>query len=66
MTDAEKRALAIQMCMTWRHDFALQRQPGDPLLWGGMTQAEQEALIQQMLQLIDNHWPIEKINATAR
>lgn len=57
MTDEEKRALAVQMCHTWRHDFGLQRQPGDPLLWGGMTPDEQESLIQRMLQLIEHHWP---------
>lgn len=57
MTPEQKRALAGQMAMTWRHDFGLQRQPGDPLLWGGMTPDEQEALIQRMLQLIEHHWP---------
>ncbi len=57
MTDDAKRVLAIKMCHTWRHDFDQQREPGDPLLWGGMTPDEQEALIQRMLQLIEHHWP---------
>lgn len=65
MTEAEKRDLAIAMCLTWRHDFLLQKDPQDPYQ-NGLTPEEQEGYIQRMLQLIEHHWPIEKINATAR
>lgn len=58
MTEDKKHQLAAAMCLTWRHDFALQRQPDDPLS-SGTTQTEREYLHRKMLALIEHHWPKE-------
>lgn len=58
MTDDKMHELAAAMCLTWRHDFLVQREPGDHLS-SGTTQQEREYLHGKMLELIRHHWPKE-------
>lgn len=58
MTEDKMHELAASMCLTWRHDFHLQRNPEDPLS-SGTTQVEREYLHRKMLDLIYHHWPKE-------
>ena len=60
MTEDQKHQLAAQMCLTWRHDYDLQRDPDDPLS-SGTTQVERMYLHSKMMQLIEHHWPKERM-----
>ena len=52
----EERARVVDaMCMTWRHDFGLDRKD-DELGSCGMADAERDALRRQMGQLYDHHF----------
>ena len=42
------------MCMTYRHDFGLERLPTDPPWQCGLTKQEREGLIRTMSQIYDN------------
>ncbi|MCW1937566.1 hypothetical protein OMD46_16710 [Pseudomonas sp. MDMC_285] len=52
--DAERARVVDAMCMTWRHDFGLERKE-DELGSCGMTETERDALRRQMGQLYDHH-----------
>lgn len=53
--DAEARELIIgNMCMTYRHDYGLDKPEGALPFQAGMTEQEREALWQQMAQIFDN------------
>lgn len=52
--DAERARVVDAMCMTWRHDFGLDRKE-DELGSCGMTDTERDALRRQMGQLYDHH-----------
>jgi len=55
MTDNTMRdKFILSMCLTWRHDFGLNRAE-DGALCSGMTPAEREALLRNMAQLYDHH-----------
>jgi hypothetical protein len=41
------------MCLTFRHDFELRRDPDDPFQ-NGMTEAERDSLLGVMGQIFDN------------
>ena len=46
------------MCMTYRHDYGLDRHPDDAAFVAGMTGSERKALWNQMAQIFDNDiWP---------
>lgn len=53
---AQRERTAHAMCMTWRHDYGLDKSDDNPLS-AGMTDAERQALYARMLQLIDHHFP---------
>ena len=42
------------MCLTWRHDYGLDRQEHDGPISAGLTNQERETLWRQMAQLFDN------------
>lgn len=42
------------MCMTYRHDYGLDRHPDDPPWVAGMTKSEREGLYRTMEQIFDN------------
>jgi len=42
------------MCLTWRHDFGLERDESSPMS-SGMTEAEREGLRLSMRQIFDHH-----------
>ena len=52
--DSERARVVDAMCMTWRHDFGLDRKD-DELGSCGMTDTERDALCRQMGQLYDHH-----------
>lgn len=52
--DSERARVVDAMCMTWRHDFGLERKE-DELGSCGMTDGERDALRRQMGQLYDHH-----------
>ena len=43
------------MCMTWRHDFGLDKCADSPIS-SGMNESEREALRRDMRQLVAHHW----------
>ena len=46
------------MCMTYRHDYGLDRHPDDAAFVAGMTGSERKALWDKMAQIFDNNiWP---------
>jgi hypothetical protein len=45
----------LNMCMTYRHDFGLDRAPGDPPWCSGMTPMEREGLVRTMTQIYNNN-----------
>lgn len=51
----ERARVVDAMCMTWRHDFGLDRKD-DEIGSCGMTGAERDALRRQMGQLYDHHF----------
>ena len=57
MSEALDRAAVIEaMCLTWRHDFGLDR-INDALLVGcGMSEGERDFLRREMGQLFDYHF----------
>ena len=44
----------LSMCMTYRHDFGLDRKPDDAPWCSGMTSQEREGLIRTMTQIYNN------------
>nr|WP_298117383.1 hypothetical protein [uncultured Pseudomonas sp.] len=52
--DDAKRRIVESMCMTWRHDFGLDKPEGLPLS-SGMAPGEREVLLQRMGQLYEHH-----------
>ncbi len=57
MSDEDMERLINGMCLTWRHDFGLDR-GADPD-WGivsGMTEQERDGLRLQMRQLVQHHF----------
>ena len=52
--DQERAHVVDAMCLTWRHDFGLDKRP-DEFGSSGMTDDERNALRRQMGQLYDHH-----------
>lgn len=50
------RAEVIEaMCLTWRHDFGVDRINSEPTIGLGMSEGEREFLRREMGQLFDHH-----------
>ena len=50
---ATRESIISNMCMTWRHDYGLQKSDSSPLS-SGMTDEERKALWRDMAQIFDN------------
>ena len=53
-TEADRARLIDQMCMTWRHDFGLDKE-GRHELSSGMTEDERNALRRSMGQIFEHN-----------
>jgi hypothetical protein len=49
-----KEEIIYDMCMTYRHDYGLRKQPNDPPWTAGMTEEDAKSLYQVMEQIYDN------------
>lgn len=57
MPEALDRAAIIEaMCLTWRHDFGLERINDDLSVGCGMSDGERDFLRREMGQLFDHHF----------
>ena len=53
-----REQIITNMCMTYRHDYGLDRLPTDFPFTAGMLDSERKALWNQMAQIFDNDiWP---------
>ena len=55
MNQTEVDKLIYDMCMTYRHDFGLNKDPDDPPWVAGMTDIERQGLIKTMRQIFENN-----------
>ena len=55
MDNKEKQKIIYDMCMTYRHDFGLTKQPDDPPWVAGLTDIERKALVLTMTQIFENN-----------
>jgi hypothetical protein len=53
MIDKEK--IIHDMCMTYRHDYGLRKQPNDPPWTSGMTEEDAKSLYKVMEQIYNNN-----------
>lgn len=53
--DYDKQKIIMDMCVTYRHDFGLTRDPSDPTWVAGMTPDERKGLIATMTQIFENN-----------
>ena len=51
----DKQKIIIDMCVTYRHDFGLTRDPNDPPWVAGLTPEERKGLIATMTQIFENN-----------
>ena len=49
-----REEIITDMCMTYRHDYLLDRLPSDPSWCAGMTPEERKGLWDTMAQIFDN------------
>ena len=49
-----REEIITSMCMTYRHDFGLDKHPDDAAWVSGMTGSQRKALWNQMAQIFDN------------
>ena len=49
-----KEEIIYDMCMTYRHDFGLRKQPNDPPWTAGMTEEDAKSLYRVMEQIYNN------------
>lgn len=52
----EREAIIEAMCLTWRHDFGLDRINDDFTVGCGMSDGERDFLRREMGQLFDHHF----------
>ena len=53
-----REEIITSMCMTYRHDYGLDKHPDDAAFVAGMTGSQRAALWKQMAQIFDNNiWP---------
>jgi hypothetical protein len=50
-----REQIITDMCMTYRHDYLLDRKPEDPSWVAGMTDIERKGLWNTMAQIYDNN-----------
>ena len=50
----ERKQIIHDMCMTYRHDFGLRKDPNDPPWTAGMTEQDAKMLYKTMEQIYDN------------
>ena len=50
-----REQIITDMCMTYRHDYGLDRKPEDPPWVAGMTESERKGLWNTMAQIYDNN-----------
>lgn len=50
-----KEETILNMCMTYRHDYGLRKQPGDPSWTAGMTDDDAKMLYKTMEQIYNNN-----------
>ena len=50
-----REQIITDMCYTYRHDYGLDRQIGDPPWLTGMTETERKGLWNTMAQIYDNN-----------
>lgn len=55
MNPKEKEKIIMDMCITYRHDFGLTRDPSDPPWVAGMTPDERKGLVATMTQIFNNN-----------
>lgn len=49
-----REQIITSMCLTWRHDYGLDRRGHDGPMAAGLTEGERQRLWHQMAQLFDN------------
>ena len=53
-----REEIITSMCLTYRHDYGLDKHPDDGPFVAGMTGSQRTALWKQMAQIFDNNiWP---------
>ena len=58
-----KEEIINDMCMTYRHDYGLDKDPNDPPWCAGMTTEERKGLYNTMRQIYENDIvPLLKLN----
>lgn len=50
----ERDQVIRDMCLTYRHDYALDKHPDDPAWVAGMTDSQRKMLWNTMAQIFDN------------
>jgi hypothetical protein len=55
MDDIEKTKTIHEMCMTYRHDYGLRKDPNDPPWTSGMTEEDAKMLYKTMEQIYTNN-----------
>jgi hypothetical protein len=55
MNDIEKTKTIPDMCLTYRHDYGLRKQPGEPPWTTGMTEEDAKMLYKTMEQIYNNN-----------
>lgn len=53
--EKSKEQIIHDMCMTYRHDYGLTKNPNDPTWVAGMTPNEREMLYKTMEQIFNNN-----------
>lgn len=51
----DKQKIIYDMCMTYRHDYGLRKEHGDPSWTAGMTEQDSIMLYKTMEQIYDNN-----------
>jgi hypothetical protein len=49
-----KEQIIHDMCMTYRHDYGLRKEPGEPSWTAGMTEQDAKMLYKTMEQIYNN------------
>ena len=55
MNSRNREQIIHEMCLTYRHDYGLDRDPSDPPWCAGMTPDERAGLYRTMAQIYDNN-----------
>lgn len=51
----KKEQIIHDMCMTYRHDYGLRKEPGEPPWTAGMTEQDAKMLYKTMEQIYNNN-----------